>query len=974
MNNTVNYDYYKEKNKKKIKGKITFLIILAVILVAAIFASSIYMELIQLRELNPKANYTTVFTTNLLYKIIFILLSFVIISSFLFISNTFIIRNLKKYFARNNLEARKMYNAPVALIIGFIGAFLTKDYFYGKALLFLNSVKFGRVDPQFGQDIGYYMFERPFYMSLLDFVSNLWLFIVIYTAAYYLLLLLTALSNNFSLDALKDKILLRHNLINVAVFFVLKSVSYKFQREELLYSSFTQTGAVGAGYSNTNIWIKFYTIAPVIVLVIVLISFLFMWKGKLKKAAIAIAVYPVLFILVTIVSGIVQGVFVKPNEFDYEKNYLKYNMLETRAAYGLDKIKQYDFKTIENLTPEIIERNRNTIDNIRVVDYLPTLDSNKQLQSNTNFYTFTTGDILNYTVNGREIPVLISAREINTANLQNQNFVNKTFKYTHGYGVVVNPINKVTAQGQVEFLLSGLKMDTVDKENLKITEPRIYYGELTNNFVIVNPEGSNKEPEIDYDGTTTTHFDAKDTEKIKMNFLNRILFAIKYMDANILVSSNINSESQILLNRNVVERAQLGVPFLKVDSDPAMTITKDGRLKWVLDAYTISDYYPYAQNYYTQSREPDLRALNGINYIRNSVKITVDAYDGTVKYYIIDKEDPIIKVYQKIYPGVFSEEELPEDIASHTRYPETLFKIQTEVLKKYHLDPNNEKNISDFYTNQDAWNIAKYPDETSPDKVRDIDAYYNMIKLPGDLGKTEELILMRPFTPSAGKHNMISWLAVRNSKENYGEMILFNFPKNTNILGPDQVEVNINQISEISEYNTLWGQGKSNVFKGSLLVIPIENSVLYVEPIYIQSKSESSIPQVKKVVVGYQEGADFKHGIGDNLEDALNNLFKGDLKLTDNKMPTVDQKETSQVDTDQSNGQTDTNQNKGQNDKEQTDQEQKPEDQISPDTNTPSPDKPVEIDPQKLDEIQKKLDDLIKQSQELNDLIESLKK
>ncbi len=962
MEKEVNYDYYKEKNKKSNTGKITFIVILAVLVIAAVIGSSIYMELIQLRELNPKADYSSVFTTNLLYKVIFIFSSFIVISLFVYISNFFIIKNLKKYFTQNNLEARKMYNAPIALSIGIIGAYLTKDYFYGKALLFLNSVKFGRVDPQFGQDIGYYMFQRPFYMSLLDFISNLWLFIVIYSAIYYVLILLTALNNTFSVNTLKDKILLRHNLLNVAIFFVLKSVSYKFQREALLYSSFTETGVSGSGFSSTNIWIRFYTIAPIIVLAIVIIAFLFMWKGKLKKAAVTIAVYPVLFILVTITSGIIQTVFVKPNEFEYEKNYLKNNMIETRAAYGLDKIKQYDFKTIQDLTPEIIKNNRNTIDNIRVVDYNPTLNSNKQLQSNTNFYTFSTGDILNYTVNGKEIPVLISAREINTSNLQNQNFVNRTFKYTHGYGVVVNPINKVTAQGQVEFLLSGLKMDTVDKQNLNITEPRIYYGELTNNFVIVNPKASKKEAEIDYDGTTVNYFEAGDTEKIKLTLLNRVLFATKYMDANMLVSSNINSDSNILLNRNVVERAQKGVPFLKVDSDPVITITSDGRLKWVLDAYTVSDNYPYAQNFYTQSSEPDLRVLNGINYIRNSVKITVDAYDGTVKYYVIDKEDPIIQAYQKVYPNVFSKEPLPDDIASHTRYPETLFKIQTEVLKKYHLDPNeHEENISNFYTNQDAWNIAKYPDENSPDKVRDIDAYYNMIKLPDDLGKTEELILMRPFTPSAGKHNMISWLAVRNSKDNYGEMILFNFPKNTNILGPDQVEVNINQISEISEYNTLWGQGKSNVFKGSLLVIPIENSVLYVEPIYIQSKSDSSIPQVKKVVVGYQDGTDFKHGIGNNLEDALNNLFEGDLKLTGNKLPTVDQKEPDQKDETQ-NGEVP---NDGNN---------KPADQTSTDTGTPPADNIGEVDRAKLDEIQKKLDELMKQSKEISDLIEGLRK
>lgn len=944
------YDYYKEKAKKSSVGKIALLVLVVIAIIAALIGSSIYMELIQLKELNPKADYTTVYTKNLLYKVIFILASFVVISLFVFFSNLAIIRNLKKYFANNSIEPRKLMNAPVALIIGLIGAFFTKEFFFNKALLFLNSVSFGRVDPQFGQDIGYYMFQRPFYMSLLNFISSMWLFIVIYSIAYYGLVLMTALDGALNFKEFKEKTILRHNLINIAIFFLLKSISYKFQREGLLFSSFASTNVSGAGYSSTNIWIRFYTIAPIIVLAIVIISSFFMWKGKLKQAAIAIAVYPALFILVSIASGVIQTVFVKPNEFEYEKNYLEYNMVETRAAYGLDKIKPYDFATIEDLTPKTIEKNRNTIDNIRVVDYTPTLESNKQLQSNTNFYTFATGDILNYTVNNKEIPVLISAREINTANLQNQNFVNKTFKYTHGYGIVVNPINKLTTQGQVEFLLSGLKMDSVDKTSLKVSEPRIYYGELTNNFVIVSPKEAGKEPEIDYDGTTTNYFDAKDTEKIKLNFLNRVLFAIKYMDPNILVSSNISSDSEILLNRNVVARAQKAVPFLKVDTDPALTITSDGRLKWVLDAYTLSSNYPYAQNFYTQSNEPDIQVLNGMNYIRNSVKITVDAYDGTVKYYIIDKDDPIIQAYQKVYPGIFSEESLPEDISSHMRYPETLFKVQTEMLKKYHLNPkDHQENISTFYTNQDAWSIAKYPDPVPGDltRVKDIDSYYNMIKLPDALGKKEELILMRPFTPSGEKHNMVSWLAARNSKDNYGEMILFNFPKNTNILGTDQVEVNINQIAEISEKMSLWGKSGSEVFKGSLLVIPIDNSVLYVEPLYIKSESSSSIPQVKKVIVGYQQGADFKHGIGNNLDDALSDLFNGTVKPTDNKQPTVDQA---------------------------TGEVKKPDKTTPSGVTAPSTGNEPQLDNAKLDELQQKLDALMKQSQEINELLKSLRK
>lgn len=928
------YDYYKEKEKhqpKKLGSKFAVIAVIAVILLAAIIGSSFYMNIIQLKELNLQADYSSVYIKNLIYKALFFAVSFIIITLFVYLSNIIIIRNLKRYFSSNGMEQRRMSNIPIALLIGLIGAFITRAYFYSKALLFFSSVSFGRVDPQFGQDIGYYMFQRPFYMSLFNFASTLWLFIILYSVAYYVLVMMAALNNAMSLKELKNKAILRHNLINIAIFFIFKTISFKFQREGLLYSSFTQSNLVGSGYVNTNVWIKYYTVAPVIVFLIVLAAFLFMWKGKLKKAAITIGVFPAILILLYFVSAIVQNVMVNPNEFSYEADYIKNNMSETRAAYALDKIKPYDFDKTVDLTPEIVQKNRNTINNIRVVDYKPTLDSNKQLQSNTNFYTFVNGDILNYTINGKEIPVFISAREINTENLQKQNFVNRTFKYTHGYGVVVNPINKLSSQGQVEFLLSGLKMDTVDKKTLNVTEPRIYYGEMTNNYVIVNPNGSNKLREIDYDGNVESNYEDKTNSKINLGLLNRLLFAGKYADANILVSSNISSESKILPNRNVVKRAQMGAPFLKVDNDAAMVIMPDGTLKWVLDAYTTSSSYPYAQAYYSNGNDSELNLFNGINYIRNSVKITVDAYNGTVNYYIIDKEDPIIKAYQKVYPDFFSKESLPDDIAMHIRYPETLFKIQTEMLKNYHLDPNaNKENISNFYTNQDVWNIANTLADNNQTQAQEIDAYYNMIKLPDNLGDKEELILMRPYTPSRGKNNMVSWLAVRNSKENYGELILFNFPKNTNILGPHQVDVNINQISEISESKTLWGQRGSNVFKGSLLVIPMDSSILYVEPIYIQAESNSSIPQVKKVVVGYQQGSDFKHGIGDNLDDALSNLFNGAVKpQVENNTPTVENKAPAV-------------ENKA-------------------------------IDSQTLDELQKKLDQLMKQSQEINDLLNKLK-
>jgi uncharacterized protein len=856
------YDSQKEVDFKGLKKKGFAGLFALLVIVALAIATGIYMKVIQLDEIG---NLSSIYFKDLTYKLIFAAGAFVLIFLSISITNKFVKRNINRYLTENTLPTKKLPNFSIAFAISLIGAFLSKDMFYDKALNFLNATQFGKTSPLFNNlDIGYFVFQRPFFMSLYQFVSSMWLFIMIYTIAYYVIMFMVSF-NNVTMEDLKVKSVLRHNLINIAIFFIIKAFTYKFQKEGLVYSGFFNVN--GAGYVDVNVWMNYYRIAPFLLIAIVVLAFFFIWKSKLRKAAYSIALFPAIWLIVSIMAFGMQSFVVKPNESEKEKPYLKYNMQQTRAAYGIDKVKSHEFPQMKDLTPEVINKNIETKNNIRVVDYNATLSSNIQLQSNTNFYTFKNGDIINYEVNGKEIPVFIAAREINKNNLPNNSFISRMFSYTHGYGVVANPINKLTPQGQVDFLLSGLRMDTVDKQTMNIKEPRIYYGEQTDSNVIVNPEGKGQYREIDYDGTTETNYNGKGG--LKLNPLNKLLFSLQSGDlVNMLTSGNISSESKLLLNRNIVDRAQKAVPFLKMDDDPYIVITKDGRLKWVIDAYTTTPYYPYSG---------DIENQRDFNYIRNSVKVIVDAYDGSVDYYIIDKTDPIIKTYAKIYPGVFKDQPLPADIADHMRYPETLFKIQTDILKRYHLDPDDTKNDSmgKFYKNQDRWEIAKYPDKESNSGVRDIDPYYNMIKLPGGIGKTEELILMRPFTPSGQKHNMVSWLAVRNNSENYGEMILFNFPKNTNILGTDQVEVNINQIAEVSESMTLWNQSGSTVFKGNLLVIPFEESVLYVEPIYIKSQSESSIPQVRKVVVGYQKGNDFIHGVGDNLDDALNKLFSG---------------------------------------------------------------------------------------------------
>jgi uncharacterized membrane protein (UPF0182 family) len=850
------YDYDKLK-KRGLTGKLIIACIVATLLVLAFIANNLYLEFIQYREIG---NLENVFITNFFYKLLFSAVAFVIIFISISMSNIFIKRNVKKYLDENGLPQRNLPNYPISAVFALLGAVWCRNFFYLKALAFIHGTSFGKTDPIFMKDIGYYVFQRPFLMSIYEFISALWLFIILYTLMYYAVAFFLTY-NAFSIRDLKVRSIIRHNLVNIAVYFLIRTFSYKFLKEGILYSKVDVVNVTGASYVDVNVWLKYYTVIPFLLAVIVVAAFWFIWKGQLKKSAYTIAVYPALWLLVSIISIVVQILIVKPNAISAESPYLKYNMEKTREAYGIDKIKNIEFPEMKDLTPEIINKNLATKDNIRVVDYKATLDSDTQLQSNTNFYSFQDGDIVNYTINGKEIPVFITAREVDKNRLPEKSYLNTVYKYTHGYGVVINPINRLTSGGQVEFILSGLRMDSIDK-NLKINEPRIYYGELTKDYVIVN--AANGLNEIDYDGNTETNYKGKGG--IKLSFINRLMFALKYGDMNMIVSGYVSPNSKLLLNREIISRAQKAVPFLTVDKDPYILPTSDGRLKWILDAYTTTDYYPYSQT---------AGNFGSFNYIRNSVKIVIDAYDGNVKYYIIDKNDPIINTYKKIYPGVLSDEPIPSDIAQHLRYPELLFRIQSDVLKRYHLDPDaNPQNVTTFYTNQDLWDVAKLPTGNDANEVREIEPYYNMIKLPGKVGEKEELILMRPFTPS-NKNNMISWLAVRNSTDHYGEMILFSFPKNTNIYGTYQVEVKINQVDEVSKDMTLWGQSGSRVFKGNLLVIPIEESVLYVEPIYIQAAGESSIPEVREIVVGYQKGEEFKYGIGTSLDEALSQLFKG---------------------------------------------------------------------------------------------------
>ena len=485
-----------------------------------------------------------------------------------------------------------------------------------------------------------------------------------------------------------------------------------------------------------------------------------------------------------------------------------------------------------------------------------------QLQVLRYYYSFADVDIDRYEIDGSQRQVFIGARELDQSAFANQTWINKYLKYTHGYGAVVSPVNEVTTQGQPELWIKDLPPSSVTDE-LKITRPEIYFGELTNDYVLVNT----KEAEFDYpvgESNAETYYEG--TAGIKMNMAHRLLFTLDKSNYRILFSGLITSDSKILLNRNINDRVQKIAPFLIYDNEPYLVITDDGRLVWIMDAYTATDKYPYSE-IFTNSDS----LFNGKNYVRNSVKITVDAYNGDVDFYIIDQDDPIIQSYANIFPKLFKDiDEMPADLRAHLQYPPTLLDVQSQIYQTYHM-----QNTTVFYNKEDAWSIAK---EIYGDDTITIEPYYVNMCLPNS--DKLEYLLIRPFT-SYQKDNMVAWLAVRNDGEHYGEAVVLTFPKQSLIYGPLQIENRISNDSVISQNLSLWNQQGSSVIRGDLVVVPINESVLYVEPIYLTASTENSLPEIVRIIVAYHD----KIVMANTLEECLAEIFSTDIVYPSNVTP-----------------------------------------------------------------------------------------
>ena len=682
-------------------------------------------------------------------------------------------------------------------------------------LLYLNQVEFGLADPIFNRDVGFFVFSLPIWQAVRSFLLT----------AFVFALIGTMLINGFNWRQwFEDRRVKTQLSLLVVAILLLLTWQYRLQSFDLVYSN---RGAVfGAGFTDVNAQLPIYqTLFYVTLAIAALVLVNIFLKVAWKVIVYGLGIWVVVAVLAgNFVPNLIQRFIVNPNEFIREEPYIEHNIRLTRQAYNLDTLESVSFNARETLTLDDLTRENDTIANIRLWDYRPMRISYNQLQVLRQYYEFQDIDIDRYVVDGTLKQVLLAARELDPRQLSEeaQTWVNQRLVFTHGYGVAASPVAEITFDGNPTFLLKDLP----PRGSIPVEKPQLYFSEVSHNYVIVNTDTE----EFDYpseEGNVFTRFDADSGIRIG-NFLTRLAFTIRFADTNLLLTGAIGPDSRLLWKRNIYERLQEIAPFLVYDDDPYIVIGDDGGLYWFIDAYTTSLRYPYSQP----------STLNRpLNYIRNSVKVIVNAYDGEVDFYRVDETDPIAAAYHQVFPRLFTDfAEMPDGLRSHIRFPQDLFTVQARILTVYHMTEPNE-----FYNREDVW---QWPQELFDNQTREMEPYYVLMQLPGSDRLDFSQIL--PFTP-ANRKNMIAWFAAKSNPDEYGEKLLVTFGKDSLVYGPEQIEARIDQDPVISSQLSLWDQLGSQVIRGNLLVIPLGNSLLYVEPLYLQAAA--GIPELKRVIV-----------------------------------------------------------------------------------------------------------------------------
>ena len=899
-----------EKLEKKVS-----IIILIVVVVASLFLTLVgfISDFMWFKEMG----YVAVFFTQLVTQLKVGIPTFIIVTGLVM---RYLHHLRKSYFAKiassEATDMKKLNRTTnwLAVAFGVVATVMSVTNLWFEILKFANSTDFDITDPLFSFDISFYLFKLEFLSQLNEILIGVIVGFVILTIVYYIILMTvrtpdvfkeepvqgaetaedseeryTGNANPFGGNPFGDNPFGGNNannakdpfskifesltgkkvnarpikpkkqfddgnfrqLMNIAsgkitilgfIFFIMLAINFFLRQFDLLHA---HTGVVyGAGFTDVNITLWMYRILCGLAILSAIMFIVQMGRKKYKS----LLTVPVIMILVGLVGTgagmLTQNFVVSPDEINKESQYLERNIQYTQYAYQLDDVDIKAFAADNKLTASDINANVETINNIRINDFDPAQQFYNQTQSIRQYYTFHDVDVDRYMINGKYTQTFLTAREIDE-NKIDTSWLNRHLKYTHGYGATLSRVDKVTSSGQPDVLIGNIPPESEVKE-IEITRPEIYFGELSNEYIVVNTD----EKEFDYpDGQSNKYTMYEGKAGIKLNFFNRVLFSIKEGSLKLLVSSNIDSDSKIIIYRNVIDRVRKIMPHLSYEADPYM-VAVDGKLYWMMDAYTTSSYYPYS--------EPIDGNTGSTNYIRNSVKVVVDAYNGDTNFYVVDEKDPIATTFQKIYPTLFkSFDEMPEGLKSHIRYPNYLFEIQASVYAKYHME-----DVNVFYQREDMWDIAS---EIYGMEKKQMTPNYYIAKLPGE--QKAEFFNSIPFTPKS-KQNMTALMVARNDGENYGQLVLYQFPKSRTIYGPEQIEAQIDQNTEISKEFSLWSSAGTKYRRGNMFIIPINTSILYVEPVYLEA-TNSSIPEVKRIIVAYND----KIAYEETLADCLISLF-----------------------------------------------------------------------------------------------------
>lgn len=836
-------------NKKK-KNRTRMILVLLFLL---LFAGVSYIELrgSYLEYLELGQNYTNIFYTNLTYRYGIMAVNFVILYFILYFTNRGIKKGLKPFFEKEKKEIPKLPNKSLALVISALVSFVTSSALMQKIMLIANGTSFGIQDPIFGLDIAYYMFQKPVIETLALYFVILFVGLSIYIALYYVIAFnryFDGVDGKMLKESLFMKKLTRNALliiIGIAILTVINTPNTMFGK---ILTVKNDLEIVGAGMTETTIKLWGYVIFAFVIIIFAYRALKYFKKGNTGKVLKNLAVIPGYLVVLFIVMVVFDLAFVSTNELDKEKEYIAENIKNTKNAYNIN-IEEKNIENSGTITSEEVEENANVINNIPVISKDAVSKTLENSQTVTGHYVYPNISIAKYNINGKNQLVYVAPREITNSG---RTYNNKTYEYTHGIGEIFTSATESSQNGNIQYI----QKDIVGKdEKINISEPRIYFGLETKETIATNTKNKNEYDYTDENGTDQV-YSYNGQAGLQLGFLDRLILGIKKGDINLAFSGEITNESKILINRDVITRAKKALPYLIYDEEPYTAVTDEGKIVWVLDAYTVSSSYPYSQ--YTSIEHDGTKEK--INYIRNSVKVIIDSYDGTMSYYITDRNDPIAMAYRNIYPSLFKEldEKIPEDISSHFVYPEFLYNVQAKILKVYH---NVKPDV--LYRADDVWDIAKFNSTKSTKSTGTyMEPYYTMVKTSDG----EQLGLVQIYTPDE-KQNIISYLVGSNSNGN-NELKLYKFSADSNIVGPMQLDKQLEEDEAISsELKSLNVTGTK--LTKQMIAVPINNTILYVEPIYQTMLNESEVPVLKKVVVASGN----KVAIGDNLTKALENLL-----------------------------------------------------------------------------------------------------